>query len=176
MHADKDSLYWEQRQENDRFIKSQGWQPARTEEQRRREALAAEAEEQVAELLRQMGYRVNPTTRNCAFDLWVADEADRAIKVEVKISLYNGRRYQANIRHGKADLVVFIARNGSDWPYIIPMNEIGQRHNIAIWSKCPGDYKGQWQAYLNAWDHLHQAVSEAEPQSYQLSYLQEFNL
>jgi hypothetical protein len=171
MHTDKDSHYWALRQENDQFIKQQQWQPALSQAAVERKRLGTEAEEKVTEYLRALGYQVNPTPDNCEFDLWVAGSAGRAIRVEVKISLYHGRRYQANIHHDQADLVVFIARNGQDWPYVIPMTEIGQRHNIAIWSKCPGDYKGQWKDFLNAWDHLHQAITEAQPQSYQLSYL-----
>jgi len=153
---------------------------------RRRAALelAHQGEVAAAELIRQLGLglQVCPTTHNCPFDLWVSNAQGQAARVEVKTSLWwhnpkskiqnpksNGR-YQANLRqHRDVDLVIFMAKNGTWWPYIIPIQAIGKRRNIAIWSECPGDYKGQWRIYLEAWQHLEQIITNSQPRSWQLS-------
>jgi len=177
----RDPLYWQMRRENDAFLLRQYWywrhwaNGALLGHRRRSQELARDAERIVARLIRQMGYQVHPTTHKCPFDLWVSDAHGRAIRVEVKISLYNnspaGGRYQANIRqHHDADLLVFIARNGRDWPFIIPMADITPRRNIAIWSYCPGDYTGRWAGYLNAWPLLDQIMAGSQPADYQLSF------
>lgn len=150
----------------------------RDEHRRELVSLAREAEQAVAAQLRAWGYLVHLTTHKCPFDLWVANEAGRAARVEVKISLYNQNqaaragRFQASI-HNDADLVVFIARNGKDWPFVIPMPVIAPRRNIALWSECPADYTGQWAPYLEAWDHLHQAVEQGQARAWQLPLFQE---
>jgi hypothetical protein len=177
---DKDELYWQLRQENDQFLERQRWWwkhmangILKSQAQRERQRLAREAEQLISGRLALMGYQVNPTTHKCPFDLWVADDQGRAVRVEVKISLYSqaSGRYQANIRHDQAELLVFIARNGRDWVYVIPMGDVTPRHHIAIWSYCPGDYTGRWAAYLEAWEYLRQALEQANPQSYQLPLL-----
>jgi hypothetical protein len=180
-----DALYWTLRQENDEFLKRQKWWwrhfiagTLKSIRQRKAMALAAEAEASVAAMIRERGYDVALTTHNCPFDLWVQGDQERAARVEVKISLYalckdrnKGGRFQARIhQHKAADLVVFIARNGQDWPFVIPMPDIGSRHNLAIWSPCPADYRGQWAAYLNAWKHLDDAVANTQRRVWQLSF------
>lgn len=142
--------------------------------QREQQRLAREAEELVARHVRTLGYQAYPTTHKCPFDLWVADQQGRAIRVEVKISLYHeskaGGRYQADVRqHHEADLLVFITRNGRDWPFVIPMADIAPRRNVAIWSYCPADYTGQWARYLGAWEYLRRAIETIPPQPRQLS-------
>jgi hypothetical protein len=178
-----DTLYWTLRQENDEFIKRQRWWwrhllagTLKSIRQRQLFALATEAEQAVAAMIRARGYRVYLTTHKCPFDLWVVDGAGRAARVEVKISLYRrchdprkGGRFQANIRqHLDADLVVFVARNGQDWPFVIPMPEIRGRGNIAIWSRCPADSGGWLKGYLNAWEHLDHAVANTQRRVWQI--------
>ena len=169
-----DPLYWQMREENDEFLRRQRWWwvhfkngTLKNKRQREAQQLSREAEQVVDALVRQMGYRTQTTTHKCPFDLWVQDEAGRAVKVEVKISRYHqlkkgGGRYQCDVRHhDQADLLVFIARNGQDWPFVIPMSHIAPRRNIAIWSYHPEAYGGQWARYLKAWEHLHQAIEAA---------------
>jgi len=175
-----DPLYWQIRREFEETQRRQNWWQyhsshgtLKSQRQRELQQLAREAERWVADRVQLMGYETHPTTHKCPFDLWVTD-AERAIRLEVKISLYHtgkkGGRYQADIRHhDQAELVVFIARNGRDWPFVIPMGDIAPRRNIAIWSYCPADYTGQWANYLEAWDHLHQALETAMPQARQLT-------
>lgn len=171
MDRDKDALYWTLRQKNDLFLKRQQWAYSRRRD--RHTELARQAERWTQDQITGLGYQVHQTTNNCPFDLWVQRSDGKAVRVEVKISLYNqnarGGRYQANVRHHhQADLLVFIARNGRNWPYIIPMQHIAPRRNIAIWSYCPGDYSGQWAVYLGAWDQLHRAIETAAPKDFQL--------
>lgn len=179
-----DPLYWQMRRDNDDFLKRRQWWgrhfargTLRSQRQRAALELAHEGEAAAARMIRALGYLAHPTTKNCAFDLWAADSQGHAARVEVKTSLYTlcsdprkGGRYEANIRQNKdTDLLIFLAKNGTWWPYIIPIAAIGQRHNIAIWSYCPGDYKGQWSIYLNAWQHLEQVIQNTHPRAWQLS-------
>ncbi len=184
MCPDKDLLYWDQRLDNDAFIKSINWWQRhwlagtlKSQVERERLRQSRRAEEQIADLLRdEFGYRVYPTTANCPFDLWVADDQDRAARVEVKLSTYHlahgdrGGRFQADIRQSAdVDLIIWIARNGRDWHYVIPAPDLKGRRNIAIWSECPGHYRGQWGHYLEAWDYLHQVVANTFKRTWQFS-------
>ncbi len=128
-----DPQYWQMRQKNDEFLRRQYWWARhhlngtfKSQRQRELQALAEEAEWLVKKLAEKMGYLSNLTTYKCPFDLQIWDDAGRTIRVEVKISRWNekSRRFQANIRHDKADLLVFIARNGQDWHFVIPMKRI----------------------------------------------------
>lgn len=186
--TDKDALYWTLRRENDEFLKRQHWWwvhwlrgDLASQRQVALKKLSDEAEESMRDHIRaQFGYRVNLTTHKCPFDLWVEDSAGRAARIEVKISLIgenkNRSRYQAHIHNSPADvdLVLFIARStdqtvsGRDWTYVIPIAEIGRRRNISLWSACPGDYRGQWARYLDAWEHLHQAIANSQARLWQL--------
>lgn len=136
--------------------------------------VAAQGEAAAAEMIRELGYQAHYTTHKCPFDLWVSDSAGRAARVEVKTSLYHqtskGGRFEANLRRNdKADLVLFLAKNGIYWPFIIPMDAIGKRRHICIWSTCPGNHTGQWQPYLRAWQHLDQIIANTQPRHWQLS-------
>ncbi len=178
-----DPLYWQMRQKNDEFLRRQYWWARHhlngTLINDQRQKLAREAERIVSNLARKLGYQATSTPHKCPFDLWIRGDDGRAVRIEVKISLYHrciepkkGGRFQANIRHhDQADLLVFIARNGQDWHFVIPMKRIVPRHNIAIWSPCPAHYRGQWAKYLEAWEHLQRAIEQAQPQSCQLPLL-----
>ncbi len=176
-----DPLYWQLRREFEAALRRQHWWWAhfcrgtlRSQRQLEAQRLSRAAERQGAGLIGAMGYQVHPTTHKAPFDLWVDDGQGRGVRVEVKISLYHdghkGGRYQADVRHfDQADLLIFLARSpeetgqSQDWPFVIPMAQIAPRRNIAIWSICPVDYSGQWAPYLNAWQHLHQAIETARP-------------
>lgn len=184
MIAEHDLQYWEQRFENDAFLKSINWWQRhflagslKSQLERERLRQSRQAEEKVADLIRdEFGYRVYPTTTNCPFDLWVADDQDRAARIEVKLSTAHenrGRiRFQADIRRSQSadvDLIVWLCRNGQDWHYVIPVADLRGRRNIAIWSECPGHYRGQWAHYLEAWDYLHQVVENTFRRVWQFS-------
>ncbi len=171
-----DPMYWKLRRANDAFLRRQQWwrrhyEQGNLKNNRQREAqrLSRKAEHWIAERARELGYLVHLTTYKKAFDLWVENNDGRVAKVEVKAGRYHrcsrGGRFQANIRHhDTADIVIFVAYDDDEvecWPFVIPMAAIAPRRNIAIWSSCPADYAGQWATYLEAWDHLHQAVAKA---------------
>jgi hypothetical protein len=162
-------------QENDQFLRTQQYRRHYAAEAAKikKMILAREAEQFVARQAQSLGYRVNLTTHKCPFDLWIRDNTGRAIRVETKISRYNqhkrGGRYQANIRHDQADLLVFITRNGRNWPFVIPMADVVPRNNITIWAYCPGNHIGQWAKYLETWDYLHPAIERVKPRSWQPS-------
>jgi len=165
--------HYQQQKRRDEFLLSYAM---RQQQQQQAVTLADEAEHYVATIAKKMGYGVRLTPHTHPYDIEVIDSTGRVARVEVKISTIqpngSGYRYQARIHHHRADLVVFIARNGSDWPYIIPMAAIKPRLNIAISSKCPGNYSGQWAGYLNAWHYLHTAVKNAPARPVQLGLVQ----
>lgn len=120
--------------------------------------LAVMAQERIIRKIEQMGYAYHLTTHKAPFDAWIA-----GCKVEFKASNWQdkARRYQANVRHHKADLVIFDAINGTDHHYfIIPMELVRPRKSIEVYSYNVNRYQGQWAAYLEAWNVLEQAVKD----------------
>lgn len=143
----------------------------RTKSQRDFGPLARWAEYWCQRKIEALGYHTALTARNFPFDLWAWDDQGNAARIEVKFSLYfpfyrGGGRFQAHIRNHQHDLVIFIARNGRDWPFVIPAKAVPPK-NLTIWSACPGDSK-PWKPYLEAWDHLHQAIASHRPVGWQL--------
>lgn len=142
-------------------------------QQLERQALAEEGECLAKQWIRDLGYTVyRRNSPNDPYDLRV-EGFDAQIWVEVKISQCykgpKGHRFQADVRQYKADVLIFIARNGKDWPFIIPMNQIRPRRNVAIWSAQPKQYKGQWAPYLGAWDILVHTLEKARIRDAQLA-------
>ena len=86
---------------------------------------------------------------------------DGKLRIEVKGALWSSSstrqgRYQFNTRqHPDVYVLRILEEPGAD--FVIPGREIGERKNIAIWSRNPHKYNGQWSKYLNRWD-----VIEAE--------------
>ncbi len=127
-----------------------------------------ETKQQAAVLIRAQGYRVMLGQPRRAY-LWFTDN-ERVACVEVRRSTnrpgshrHQYNRYQVPIKgHGQAHLLLMLtqAPNGLFYPFLIPMTEIGQRQNIAIWSESPADYGGQWAPYLNDWSQLTRALTD----------------
>jgi hypothetical protein len=136
----------------------------RQEQQRR----ARIAENRIIGHLRTFwGYDVHPTTHSAPFDAWVG-----GCRVEIKVSNWQKkrRRYQGNIRQHKADVLLFVAVNGIDNFFLIPMAEIHPRKTIEINQYHVQDYQGQWSAYLENWSILDQAIAQAPPKPIQLRF------
>jgi hypothetical protein len=177
---EKDTLYWQQRLANDAWLIRHHWfmrhflaGTLKSQLERERLRQSRQAEEKVAQFIRdEFGYQVHSTTANCPFDLWVAGGPDRAARVEVKLATLHdnkGRnRFQADVRQSAdVDLLIWLCRNGRDWHYIIPIADLRGRRNLAIWSACPGNYRGQWSHYLEAWDYLRQVVENTHQRVWQ---------
>lgn len=130
--------------------------------------LARIAQERIIRKIEQMGFIVHQTTPNAPWDLWVG-----GCRVEAKASNWQqkAQRYQANVRHHQADVVIFDAINGTDHYFIIPMQEIQPRKSIEVYSYDVLDYSGQWAEYLEQWDVLIQAIEATTDQPQQLSFL-----
>lgn len=132
--------------------------------------LARQAEYWVARKIQLLGYYVAFTPGNSPFDLWAWNDDGLSARIEVKIATYQpyrtGGRYQACIRNHQHDLLVFVARNGKDWPFIIP-GPLVPKTNLTIWTACPGESK-TWQNYLEAWDYLHLAIVAGQQRGWQL--------
>lgn len=126
-----------------------------------RRALADSAEREAACILAGAGYDVALTPgHNDRHDLTLGG----VLRIEVKASSWtpaqNARgRYQVHW-HNKADVLCWLLADVGQW-IIIPAHELGDRRNLAIWSKDPGQYTGQWAAYLGAWPIVDQALEWA---------------
>ncbi|MEM7343231.1 MAG: hypothetical protein AAF485_03235 [Chloroflexota bacterium] len=135
---------------------------------RRKQHALEEVRRQIADLVREQGYRVSlATTGN---RLWVTDEVGRLIQMDVKVSSCQvskgGKyRYQAYIGRHDADILVFIAQSDKgDHLFVIPMAEIAPRRNIAIWGRDPSMYAGRWKPYLRSWETLHKTIEATQTQ------------
>jgi len=126
-----------------------------------RRALADSAEREAAAVLAGAGFDVVLTPGyHDRHDLTVGG----ALRVEVKASTWRpaahaSGRYQA-LWHNKADLLLWLLADVGAW-VVIPCEVLGERSNLAIWSKDPGQYSGQWAAYLGAWHIVDQALEQA---------------
>jgi hypothetical protein len=118
-------------------------------------------------MLRERGYRVMLGRRNRAY-LWYTDgeraagiEVHRAVSQEDKKGRYT--RYQAKVDgHDQAQILLLLAvtPDNHEHPFFIPMAEIGQRRNIAIWSADPVEYRGQWAPYRNNWEVVARTLAD----------------
>jgi hypothetical protein len=135
-----------------------------------RKELAGMAEHAALTLLQAMGYRVTRCGYNAAFDLWV-----EGARVEVKAATWSGGRYQAQIRNHDADLLLFCCQtpDGSlEW-FVIPAWAYAGVSNIAVWTRKPAAYGGQWCEYYRAWWFVDATVSQLpEHRGWQLSFLE----
>lgn len=148
-------------QENLQFLKRQRFiRPIKPNSQHNR-AVEKRAVDKVTEIANSLGYRVNPTVKNSAFDLWI-----EGVRVEVKGSTWHeskrGGRYQAAVRNHTCDLLIFDCINGTDHLHFIPSQAIGGRRNITVWSYDPEDSSGIWRPYLEEVIFLHQAIEAAD--------------
>lgn len=146
-------------QENYQFLKRQTRRFTQPNSAHNR-AVEWRAIDRVMDLAKELGYRVNPTTKNAPFDLWI-----EGCKVEVKASEWHdsktGGRYQAAIRNSSCDLLIFDCINGTDHLHFIPSQAIGGRRNIAVWTYAPENSSGQWRPFLEEVDYLHHAIEAA---------------
>ncbi len=135
---------------------------------RRALKLSKIAEDRIIGKIERIGYEVHRTTYNAPFDAWVA-----GCKIEFKASNWQNKaqRYQANIRHHNADMIIFDAINGSDHYFIIPMQAVKPRQSVEIYSYDVNRYAGQWSPYLEAWDVLDQAIKDTSHKPIQLTFL-----
>ena len=110
----------------------------------------------------------SPTRPNARFDLLV----EGCLRVEVKASRWVAPgRYQACL-HNVADVVVWGCRNGRWHWFVIPVEQLGDRRNVAIWSEDPERYDGLWSPFREAWPRLAELVTVTRSErAYQLSLL-----
>lgn len=167
MDPDKRQDYWPQRQENDQFIKQRQY-AGRAKKERCidwADQVEAQAQAMVEEKL--PGWKMKSTPhRTSPYDYDLVAPDGRVIRLEVKASAYyklpdkRSGRYQAKIHHPNVDVVLFLCQNGRLWPFLIPIEKIGRRTNIAIWSEKPGQYRGQWAEFLENWQVILEALEE----------------
>lgn len=91
---------------------------------------------------------------------------DGLLRVEVKASLFTKHkhstgRYQFNTRQ-HPDVYVLVCIGSGGHTFVIPGRAIGDRTNIAIWSKDPLQYNGAWRRYLNRWDVVQQELNRCQ--------------
>jgi hypothetical protein len=157
-------------QENLQFLKAQQYRRPR----RRNYQAEQQAVQVVCRVMKSRGLYISLTVKNAPFDAWVSETpTSQAFRLEIKGATW-GDRYQAAIRNYSADLLIFDCINSADHLFIIPMAAIKPRRNIAVWSRDPAAYRGQWAPYLNGWDHLEHALKIARHHPRQLPLSLEF--
>jgi len=134
-----------------------------------RRLLADSAERELAARLLVAGYTVARTAHNTRFDLVV----DGCLRVEVKASTWRsaaggGGRYQCCF-HNRADVVCWLLANAGTW-FVIPVADLAGRRNLAIWSRDPRRYTGQWSPYRGAWHILDAAVAAATARGVEIAH------
>jgi len=122
-----------------------------------------------ATILADRGHQVNLTTHKASFDLWAG-----SLRVEVKASRWSGHRYQFNTRNGcQLYLLACVGDGGGilGW-FVVPARAVAGRANLAIWSKDPAAYHGQWSQYFERWSLADALIEAAGPVPWQLSLWQ----
>ena len=128
-----------------------------------RRVLALEAEAAVADRLNELGYRVaRPQSKTARWDLLI-----EGVRVEVKAANWRWREDKGNGRyqwhyHNDADLVILAAKNGRWHFFVLPIEALDGRQFLAVYSKEPELYSGQFRPYLEAWDVVEQVASQVE--------------
>ena len=117
-----------------------------------RQHVQYQAEEFASWMLDYLGYDVRENGHNDHCDLVINGK----LRVEVKGALWSSSstregRYQFNTRQ-HPDVYILRCLTIPGAAFIIPGREIGSRTNIAIWSRNPYKYNGQWAKYMNTWD------------------------
>jgi hypothetical protein len=154
-------------QEALQFLKAQNYRASGTFRHQR--AAERQAVAFVRRELQKRGLHVALTVKNAPFDAWVGVEpTGPAFRLEIKGATWTANRYQAAIRNHTADLLIWDCINGSHHPFIIPMAAIRPRRNVAVWSADPAAYGGRWAEFLDAWQYVDRALTEARPHSRQL--------
>ena len=132
-----------------------------------RHELAREAEGLAAARLRSLGYGGEKTAHRAPYDFLV----NGCLRVEVKVSNWRqqpgrrGGRYQANI-HNSADLVIFLARGGTDTWFVMPMAIAGR--SVTIRDYRADRTAGKYAPYLGAWGLVGWACALASGRARQL--------
>jgi hypothetical protein len=111
--------------------------------------LANDIEAEAAARLRELGFQVSKQSHKAHFDI-LAD----GMRVEVKASRWDGRRYQFNLRDNDADVVLFGCVDGSLTWFVVPFTEVRGKTVVKITEHDPADYIGKLTMFYEAWDVL----------------------
>lgn len=117
----------------------------------------------IAGKLEEMGYIVETTSHKAHHDLLV----NGRLRIEVKAALWTRDRqgdqrrgrYQANLRKNRADLYIFVARNGRDHAFIIPAEAVAGQRSLTIRTNNPRHYTGRLARYYEAWGLVGEALA-----------------
>lgn len=109
------------------------------------------AEDTAYRTLRHLGHNVHHNGYHDHADLVV----NGLLRVEVKGALWTRHktrkgRYQFNTRQ-HPDVYILYCLGETGGIFVIPGDAIGDRTNIAIWTKQVRKYAGQWSQYHEAW-------------------------
>ena len=123
------------------------------------------AERWAETVLTGLGYDVRTNGHNDTADLIVND----SLRVEVKASFWVSHktrkgRYQWNTRQSP-DLFILFCMGTNGHAFVIPGTEIGDRTNIAVWSRDPERYAGQWAGHLDDWEHIERMLGRCQTSS-----------
>lgn len=119
-----------------------------------RRRLANQMEDVIREVLEERGYVVAGTRHQEGFDLLV-----QGVRVEVKASRGNGRRYTFNLHGNDADVLILGCVNHQVHFFVIPFADVAGLHMLKISQGDPCDYVGKWMRFYGAWDVVDELVA-----------------
>lgn len=136
-------------------------EPAAKDPRRR---LARLAETQARERIEAMGLRAVKQAHSARFDLMV-----EGLRVEVKASRWDGKRYEANLRGNQADVLLFGCLDGKWSWFVIPFEVVDGLTVIKVTTHDPADYMGRYTPFYEAWDLVRERAAMVRS-PYQLDF------
>lgn len=109
-------------------------------------------------------FKVQHLTRKGTDIRAIRKDSGEVFNIEVKYARqgkdgkYRATTYKVGSQdHSKSDYIVFLCqpphKGGTCIPFIIPVEEFGDKHHIVITSN-PVTYSGRYSKYRNAWEHI----------------------
>lgn len=118
-----------------------------------RRVLAHRVERMVAWRLDALGWKTIKQHHNAPFDL-LATRGGVSIRIEVKASIWDGGRYQAQLRSNDADVLIIGCINEGISFLVIPFAVVKGQHVVTVRWEHPGEYAGKFSNWIEAWDVL----------------------
>src|SRR3989304_1156466 len=117
-----------------------------------RRQLANAVELQVMWRLEERGHLAVRQRHKAHFDLNV-----QGVRVEVKVSRWDGSRYEANLHNNEADVLGFGCLDGDVHFFVMPFEQAAGRTGIKVPCHDPRDY-ARWTMFYENWELVDELV------------------
>lgn len=119
-----------------------------------RRVLADLMERRARARLEEGGLFVTGTRHKESFDLLA-----QGVRIEVKASTWDGKRYQCNLHDNEADVLVWGCLDGAVHWFVIPFGAVRGLRVLNITSHDPRDYMGKWMPFYERWKLIDELVA-----------------